>query len=156
MRLLITRPRYEETTHYLYHWAGELVAEATRRHVELIDLQKEKATRQQLESYLRKKSPDIVILNGHGNDSSVAGENGECLIKAGENTSLLKDKKVYVRACRAGRRLGPDVIKAGADGFVGYSQDFIFPYDKDNFQRPLERDQLVEFRDYEEVLIRKS
>jgi hypothetical protein len=91
-----------------------------------------------VESYLAKKDPDIVILNGHGDETCVVGQDGEKLFILGQNTHLLKGREVYIRACRAGRQLGPDIIKAGASGFIGYIQNFIFPYDKDSIQRPLE------------------
>ncbi len=29
--LLITRPRYETVTHYLYHWSAGLVSEANKK-----------------------------------------------------------------------------------------------------------------------------
>jgi len=138
MLALITRPRYEETTNDLFYWAGELIREAKDRKIQIIDLEKDKASRKMLESFLSKKNPDVVIMNGHGNENCVTGQNGEELLVAGQNTNLLKDKEVYVRACRAGQGLGPDIKKAGAAGFVGYVQDFIFPYDKDSVQRPLE------------------
>ncbi len=137
MLLLITRPRYEKTTHYLHCWGGELVNEAGRRNVDVIDLEKEKATREKVESYLKKKDPEIVILNGHGNDVSVAGDADKTIAEVGKNTYLFKNKKVYIRACRAGKKLGPDIVNSGATGFIGYTQDFIFPYDKDSIQRPL-------------------
>lgn len=138
MLALITRPRYEDATHYLFCWAGELIREAEKRKIEVIDLEKEKARRKTVESYLAKKDPDVVILNGHGNEACVMGQDGEVLFLVGQNTQLLKGREVYIRACRAGQRLGPDIIKAGASGFVGYIQNFIFPYNKDSAHRPLE------------------
>ncbi|HUX35998.1 MAG TPA: hypothetical protein VMV71_03120 [Candidatus Paceibacterota bacterium] len=112
--------------------------EARRRSVEVIDLEKEKATRDKVESYLKKKDPDIIIFNGHGNDVSVAGDDDKTIAEVGRSTYLFKDKKVYVRACRAGKKLGPDIVNNGATGFVGYIQDFIFPYDKDSIHKPLQ------------------
>jgi|ERR1700722_3469666 len=138
MLALVTRPRYEETTNYLFYWAGELLREAKERKIPVIDLDKEKARRTVVESYLTKKSPDVVIINGHGNETCVVGQDGEQLLIAGQNTHLMKGRRVYIRACRAGRQLGPDIIRNGAAGFVGYVQDFIFPYDKDSVQRPLD------------------
>jgi len=43
MLLLITRPKYDLPTHYLFYWAGLLIDEAKMRGVEVIDLNKEKA-----------------------------------------------------------------------------------------------------------------
>jgi hypothetical protein len=63
--VLITRPKYESATHYLYYWSSVIVNEAKKKG-KVYDLEKEKATKQKLESYLKKMKPEIVIINGHG------------------------------------------------------------------------------------------
>ncbi len=138
MILLITRPRYETPTHYLFHWAEILVMEAKKRGWNVLDLQKEKAKRNEFQSYLNKKSPDIVILNGHGNAMSVMGQDGEIILSTNDGVELLEGKKVFIRACSAGLSLGREAINKGANGFVGYIQPFIFLTDKDSFNKPLE------------------
>ena len=132
MSTLITRPRYDSPTHYLYHWSQSLADIAS------FDLKNERASRREVESFLKKKEPDVVIFNGHGDDVSIRGQDGEPLIVANENAGLLQNKNVYFRACDAGRVLGPTIIKYGARGFVGYVQPFIFPYDEFSVSRPLE------------------
>lgn len=138
--VLITRPRHETTTHYLYHWTGPLVDEANRRKLKVIDLQKDKANKKTLESYLKKQKPDVVLLNGHGNEHCVTGHENKVLIEAGENTSLLKGMIVYMRACSAGKLLGIDVIKMGARAFIGYVEPFRFYTRDEMFNKPLEDD----------------
>lgn len=137
MLLLITRPRYDAPTHYLFYWAGILIDEAERRKVKIIKLDKEKAKKDKLHSYLSKQPIDIVILNGHGNPKAVAGQQ-EIILSVGDGTELLKDKNIYIRACDAGAILGKEIMKMGAMGFIGYIQPFIFPINKDCFSKPLE------------------
>jgi len=107
------------------------------RGVEVIDLNKEKAKKDKLHSYLSKQPIDIVILNGHGNQEAVAGQE-EIILSIGNGTDFLKNKTMFVRACDAGVILGKEIMQQGARGFIGYVQPFIFPTDKDSINRPLE------------------
>ena len=137
MLLLLTRPRYDTPTHYLFYWAGLLIDEAKRKSVKVIDLDKNKAKQKKLHSYLAKRPVDIVILNGHGNQMAVAGQE-EIILSTGNGTELLKGKTIFVRACDAGVILGKEIMTKGAKGFIGYIQPFIFPIDKESFNNPLE------------------
>ena len=138
MLLLLTRPRYDTPTHYLFYWAGLLIEEAKKRGVKVIDLDREKAVKKKLHSYLAKQPIDTVILNGHGSQEAVAGEDNEVILSAGNGTKLLKNKIIFVRACDAGMILGKEIMENGARGFIDYIQPFIFPVDKDFFKKPLE------------------
>src|SRR3989338_7376409 len=138
MLLLLTRPRYDTPTHYLFYWAGLFIDEAKKNGVKIIDLDKGKAKKKKLHSYLAKQPIDTVILNGHGNQKAVAGEDNEIILSTGDGTELLKNKTIFVRACDAGAILGKEIMQQGARGFIGYVQPFIFPSDKDSFSKPLE------------------
>ena len=142
MLLLLTRPRYDTPTHYLFYWAGLLIDEAKSKGVKVIDLDKNKATQKKLHSYLAKQPIDIVILNGHGNREAVAGQDNDIILSVGNGTDLLKNRTIFVRACDAGVILGKEIMTKGAKGFVGYIQPFMFPIDKESFNEPLE-DQLA-------------
>ena len=138
MSLLITRPRYELVTHYLYYWSETIVEKAKKGDLIVIDLKKNKASRKLVESYLDKKAPNIVIFNGHGNSISVTGHDDEILIEAGKNSHLLEDKIVYMRSCDSGKILGPQAIKEGAKAFIGYSELFRFWTNNNSTKNPLE------------------
>lgn len=137
MLLLLTRPRYDTPTHYLFYWAGLLIEEAEKSGLKVIDLDKRKAKKKKLHSYLAKQPIDIVILNGHGNKEAVSGQDG-IILSVGDGTHLLKNKIMFVRACDAGTILGKEIMKMGARSFIGYIQPFIFPSDKNSFSKPLE------------------
>ncbi|MEK7501805.1 MAG: hypothetical protein AAB629_02685 [Patescibacteria group bacterium] len=146
LSILITRPRYEPATHYLYHWSALIVEAADNGENKVFDLEKEKANRKNVESYLVKRTPEIVIFNGHGNQYSMAGQDGEDLIVAGQNADLLKGCVVYMRACSAGKILGIEIMKLGAKSFIGYREPFHFyKTEKMYFHRPLEDDYAYPF-----------
>ena len=124
-------------THYLFYWAGLLIDEAKKKGVKVIDLDKDNAKQKKLHSYLAKQPIDVVILNGHGNQKAVAGQD-EIILSVGNGTNLLKGKTIFVRACDAGVMLGKEIMTMGATGFIGYIQPFMFPIDKNYVSKPLE------------------
>ena len=86
MNLLLTRPRHDIPTHYLFSWTAEIITAAEAKTIQVVDLLKEKARKKTLQSYLRKGTFDLVIM---------------------------RDKIVFVRACDAGTALGPEIMRNG-------------------------------------------
>ena len=113
MNLLLTRPRHDIPTHYLFSWSAEIITAAKSKRIEVVDLLKEKAKKQIFQSYLRKGMFDLVIINGHGNATSVGGHDNEILVSITDGADLFKDKIVFVRACDAGTALGPEIMRNG-------------------------------------------
>jgi hypothetical protein len=70
---------------------------------------------------------------------SVTGHDNEVLI-CSQNANLLKDCMVYIRACSAGKILGPEIIKSGAKSFIGYKEPFLFYCKEEFLHKPLEDD----------------
>ncbi len=138
MLFLVTRPRYDRATNYLYHWTELLLVEAKRKSISFIDIVKEKVEKTTVQSYIRKKSPDVIILNGHGNDNSVVGDGDKDIVSITDDLKIFKNKKIYVRSCSSGRNLGPAIVKNGGTGFVGYRDSFLFAtqIDSESFHSP--------------------
>lgn len=136
--ILITRPLYDKTTHYLFYWSEQLTKEANRGWSSVFDITKKRVNKKTIESFLQKKKEiRLVIFNGHGNASAMTGHDNEVIISS-ENAHLLNGRVVYMRACDSGKDLGPKLMKAGAKGFIGYTESFMFPYDIDKVSRPME------------------
>ncbi|MEK6837010.1 MAG: hypothetical protein AABX69_00010 [Nanoarchaeota archaeon] len=135
---LLTRPEHDDTTYYLSQWVKGTVEYAQRKGIKVIDLHRQRARKQEVESLLESQSPKLVVLNGHGDNESVRGHNNELLITAGQNESLLASKIVYAISCSSAKSLGPKSVSAGAISYIGYDDDFIFLYDPAKFSRPLQ------------------
>lgn len=135
--LLITRPFYENPTNYLYYWSKPLIEFAQNKRFIVIDLAKEKAVRKEIEGRLKKVKPDLVILNGHGSEKEIFGQNGEILLVMGESEKLLADKIIYARACLSAKLFGKSCIKHGTKAYIGYQEDFIFIFDTTYTTEPL-------------------
>ena len=138
VRVLLTRPEHDDTTFYLSQWSREAIALAKEKGMDVLDLNRERANRKEVEGVLDKISPDVVVFNGHGSEDMVTGHKNEPLIIAGENEGLLRSKLVYAISCRSAKTLGPESIKAGAVAYTGYDDDFIFVTETEKVARPLE------------------
>lgn len=136
--LLITRPRYDETTHYLFHWAEKIIKLADKKGIQVLDLDKDRARKKELTSMVAKKQPSFIFFNGHGNSNCIAGQHGEVLVKEGENEELLRSRVIYALSCKSAKKLGPKSIKIGAVVYLGYKDVFIFAYSQEKITRPLE------------------
>ncbi len=134
---LITRPEHDDTTYYLSNWSKEAIKIAESHGARILDLQGEKANKKEFESKIRKFSPELIMLNGHGNADLVTGHQNQILVKAGVNEDMLKSGIVYALSCKSAKILGPKSIQAGALNYTGYEDDFIFVYEPELFSRPL-------------------
>lgn len=145
--LLITRPNYDRATRYLYFWCEELL-QIAKKSWKVYELSKQRANQRNVESYLTKQKPSVVIFNGHGSAESVVGHYGQELISVSrKNEYLLSGKKVFIRACTAGSILGKKIKARGAEGFIGYKAPFVFWTDPAKLSRPLKDIQAEPFRE---------
>ena len=136
--VLITRPEYDYTTRYISAWAKKVIDFAKLKGILLFDLLQTRATKKELESILHKKDPRFVVINGHGNDILVCGQDGEVLIEAGVNENILRSRIVYALSCRSAKVLGFKSIENGALAYIGYTEDFIFMYSNEKRGHPLD------------------
>ena len=109
--LLITRPNFDVTTRYLFVWAKKIIELAEKKCGKIFDLKKQRANRKEFESVMRKHEPGLAFLNGHGDERTVAGQDNEALIRAGENEEILKAKNL-----EQGKK--PEMIEKIVDGQI--------------------------------------
>ncbi len=135
--VLITRPNDDLTTNHLFYWAGLIVSLAKRKGLTVLDLAGKRANRKNFESYLRKKSPGIIVFNGHGSPSVITGHNQEILVDTKNSSQHLVGALIYARSCKAGQVLGKVLVKKGAKAFIGYARDFVFACDEKYTTKPI-------------------
>jgi hypothetical protein len=135
---LATTPRSDPTTRYISAWAEKTIEDLKSKNLQFILLAKERATAPIFESMLKKHSPSLVFLNGHGGPNLVSGHNNEILIEVGKNEIVLKGTVTYALSCSSAQVLGPAAIKVGAMAYIGYNEDFIFFISPEKVSRPRE------------------
>ena len=137
MKLLVTRPEYDPTTRYISCWAELIINLAKSKGFMVLDLQRTKANRKELEGRIKKLHPELVFLNEHGNDESITGHDNEVLVGLEENHQVLGGRVTYALSCSAGKLLGPAIAKEEAT-FIGYSDKFVFMHDFKYMSKPLQ------------------
>lgn len=152
--MLVTRPDYEPGVRYLTAWADELIADARRRSIDVVDLKGKKACRTEVEGRLRKIKPALVVLNGHGSDDSVTGQDGEILIQARDNAELLKGKVTYAVSCNSAAVLGEEVAMQKASTYIGYEKQFAILHSKAHMSHPISDPLAAPFRDFSNQIVK--
>jgi len=84
--ILVTNPSDDTVLEYLNAWSSLIVKAVKKQKDTLIfELKKEKANKQLLSRLIQKERPQLIVFNGHGNNTSIAGFNKEILIKRNDN-----------------------------------------------------------------------
>ncbi|MFH1095719.1 MAG: hypothetical protein V1728_05885 [Candidatus Micrarchaeota archaeon] len=134
---LITLLHSEDTEYYLYVWSQEIIDLAEEKGFKVFQLEKGNACRDKFEGHLQSINPCFVMLNGHGNNTTICGNRLEPILKEGENHALLAGRVVYARSCYALSSLGRASAKDGCNAFIGYSAPFSFVSHPGYISRPL-------------------
>ena len=129
--MLVTRPRYDDATEYLFYYASLIIEEAENKNIKVIDLKRPRLTKEIASEIIMEKCPRFLFFNAHGDDDAIYGDKidgqEEPLIKEGINHKLLDSKIVYARACSSAISLG----KSCSNGcFIGYNVLFSFFIDQ--------------------------
>jgi len=136
--LLVTRPRYDETTTYLYYWASQVINNARDKNFVVYDLLENKASLSIFQSYIEKNDPRLVFLNGHGTATLITGHNSEILVEYNKSEALLKGRIVYALSCSASAVLGKSCVDNGTLAFIGYSDEYILVTNAEFATKPLQ------------------
>ena len=140
--LLLTRPYHDVVTNYLYHWSTPVIKLAEFKKFKLIDLKGAKACKREFQGRLKKLSPSLVFINGHGSEDFVCGQDNEVLADTSTDRNLFARSVIYARACSAAKRFGKYLVEDNASTFIGYDQPFIFLHTIGLTSRPL-RDKIA-------------
>lgn len=135
--LLITRPEHDPGTRYLSRWSEKIINEAKNKGVRVIDLRRQQAERKRFLGTLKKSNPNLVVLNGHGNEKTVTGHDGQDILTETDGY-VVNGKIIFARACRSAKILGPKLVVHGVIVYLGYKEDFWFKYNIRDISRPLE------------------
>ena len=136
-KCLITRPNHDKVTSYLFAYSKKIMEEIYPSKIQFLDLAEGDANTKNVESYLEKQNPKIVLFNGHGSSTQIFGFKEEVLIEKDKNEELLNEKIVYSLSCDSARTLGKSAIEKGAKAFIGYKNAFILGTEETRESTPL-------------------
>jgi len=152
--LLVTRPDHDMVMIYLAAWSKIAIDSAEEHGYTIIKLDGKNATKETFESYVTKV-PTIrfIVFNGHGDSSTVAGQDDKPIVKVGDNEHLLLTKVVYSISCSSANLLGKQSVERGARSYIGYDNDFTFAYDNNKMTTPLNDGLAKLFLDHSSIFI---
>jgi len=133
----MTAPRHDITTEYLAVFSVPIEDNCDKKGILCKTLKDEHANKEEFLKTLKKLDCNMVILNGHGSEESIAGHKNEILIKVGENEEILKERIVYARSCEAASILGERIVENLEGCFIGYTFPFEFYYDENWVANPI-------------------
>ncbi|MAG78001.1 hypothetical protein CL616_01410 [archaeon] len=152
-QFLITRPRYDKHTGYLYSFSKAIIRIIKEnKKIHLNELKGSKANRKNVISSLSKQKPTLVFFNGHGNEWTVFGHNDKPILDE-ENINLTKGKIIYALACDSLTELGEVAVNKGAKAYIGYKDEFMWVGDPSKSSAPDKDKNAIPFRRACHVLI---
>ncbi|OGG03166.1 hypothetical protein A2W14_03655 [Candidatus Gottesmanbacteria bacterium RBG_16_37_8] len=143
--VVFTRPDYETVTHYLFVWSQKLISLAKTNKWTVSDLKKTQASLRKFTAVIKKNTPQLVLLHGHGNYSAISCQNEEILLEKGRNEELIKNTDTYAFSCETAKELGPAAVKKGAKSYIGYDEVFVFATTKGKEKDPLKDKRAAKF-----------
>jgi hypothetical protein len=124
---LFVRPVFDEVTEITYDEAQDAIDYLKERGVEVVDLAKEEAVRENVERILRER-PDVSLAHyDHGSEDKIWGNDDRPVIDL-KNVDLLSGRQCYNNNCSSAKKLGVEAWKLKATYF-GYDDVFYFTTD---------------------------
>lgn len=151
--MLVTRPEHDPGLRYLSAWSTILIMEAKQKGFDVMDLVGNKARRNEVEGRLKKKRPNLVMLNGHGASDCVTGHDNEILVRAHDNAGVLEGSITYAVSCNSAALLGKEVGSLPDTVYIGYEKEFALPFSNDFLNRPLEDPYAKPFMEFSNYIV---
>lgn len=152
-QFLITRPRHDKETSYLYSFSKAIIQIAREdQTIRVRELADSKANRTEVEKALSTSDLTLAFLNGHGDEEAVYGHKDKPILDK-ENVQLTEKKIVYALACSSLIQLGKLSIQHGAQAYVGYRDEFMWVGDPSTSAVPDKDKNAAPFRKVCYVLI---
>ena len=124
---LFVRPVFDEVTEITYDEAEDAINYLREKGIEVIDLGKERAIRENVERVLTER-PDVGIAHyNHGSEDKIWGNDERPIVDL-KNVNLLSGRECYNNNCSSAKKLGVEAWKLGAV-YWGYDDVFYFTTD---------------------------
>lgn len=78
---------------------------------------------------------DFILAMGHGSPTELCGQNEQVVMDI-DHIPDVNGKMIKLLSCETGQKLGPALIEAGAVGYQGYVDDYLWVCDADLSARP--------------------
>ena len=128
MSWLFVRPVFDDITEITFDESQDAIDYLRKKGVEVVDLAKEDAIRENVESVLKER-PDINLAHyDHGSEDRIWGNDDRPVIDL-KNVGLLMEREAYNNNCSSAKKLGVEAWKNNCKAFWGYDSIFYFTTD---------------------------
>lgn len=118
------RPAYDLVTQAGAWFMEQVLATARAEGYAIDDLERFEATREALQLTLSREGVGAIFYGvGHGSEEVYTGDAGQPVLTV-DNAGWMRGRIVHLMSCRTGVALGPALIEAGAQAFIGYTYDY--------------------------------
>lgn len=142
MKILVIHPGVEFATRYGKVWLTWFSEWARGEGYEVIDISNDDVTPQEIWNIIYTVNPDYIYHTGHGDtkETTISTNRGiEFLFwiedyrynLTDRNIDLLKNRKVFLLSCLAGKNLVPEMVKNGTKLGIGFDEEFCWVVDTD-------------------------
>jgi hypothetical protein len=129
----VVRPIIEgdEVTPITFEEAQEVVDYAKAKNVEVVDVAKGEAVRENVERVLRENPGVLVLHANHGNEGAWFGADERACVDL-NNVELLAYRECYANNCSSAAKLGVEAWKLGAV-YYGFREVFVFTIEEEPY-----------------------
>jgi len=139
-RFLVAKPSHDQGVRYLSAYSDPLIVSALQKNIEVIDLSGKLDNFADFTIAL-EKHPNLILINGHGLDDRITGQNNQVLISTKLINKNLTKTIIYARSCLTANILGPKLISKGTKSYIGYTKELIIVtsdgYDNNQLNDPV-------------------
>ena len=121
--MIVVRTNHDPVTYCLYHWTKPLLDLAEKKRFDVVSIEGEQVTGENIRSRVSKRNPGFFFFNGHGSVSSMYGNRSEEVIGL-DDADIFTDRVVFARACDCLVKLGKEAVNKGCKSFIGYNKKF--------------------------------
>jgi len=126
--IIIGRCNCDEVVSYPFYWCEEVIKEANKIGINIVDLKKENFVEEKITRHIEQHNPDFIFLNGHGDAFSAMGYNRTPVIIVNKNDYLLKGRIAHIISCFTAKFLAQSAMDKGCKGYIGYKDYFYLWY----------------------------
>lgn len=123
--ILIGRCECDRAVKPPYYWCEEVIDKAVELNFNVVDLKKENFIEENFKKCVEENNPELIFLNGHGDEGSAMGYQKSPVLIANKNEYLLKDKKAHIISCKTACYLIDLAMDKGCKGYIGHNDRFL-------------------------------
>lgn len=95
MTVLMTKPRYDDTTAYLSEWSKEITDNCKSRGIKILEIENERVNKIIVENFIKSQNPIFLVFNGHGDPETIYGQHNEPLLNVEDLNKDIVSEKNY-------------------------------------------------------------